>query len=84
MGVYSLDIYTYEWVGDREEGKRVLSVSWNSWHHISNRPVALRPNENDVERFGISTSQILMLTHSANTRCDTESVCVIAYKVCTV
>ena len=33
---------------------------------VSNLSVALRPNENDVERFGISASQILMLTHSAN------------------
>ena len=30
---------------------------------VSNLSVALHPNENDLERFDIAGSQILMLTH---------------------
>ena len=79
-GGSTLHIYTYEWVGDREGGKRVWVYPGTPGIIVSNLSVALRPNEIDVERFEISSSQILILTHSTNTRCHTKRECVIAYK----
>ena len=49
----SLDVYTNELVGD-SEGGGVWVYPWNPVSIVSDQSAALRPKENDLERFGIS------------------------------
>ena len=50
-------------VGDREGVRRVLVYPGYPGIMVSNPSVALRPNEEDLERFEIAASGILMVTN---------------------